>query len=146
MYPRLDHIVIVVDDLKSAVAFFTTLGLKPEGKPTPVEGPWVDRVNNIDNVRVDIVMMVTPDGHGKVELTKFHSPKPLTPTPTPAPPNTFGYRSIMFEVDDIDDTVARLRARGNDLIGEIAEYEDIYRLCYVHGPEGVIVALAQRIA
>ncbi len=145
MYPRLDHIVIVVDDLKAAVAFFTTLGLKPEGKPTPVEGPWVDRVNNIDNVRVDIVMMVTPDGHGKVELTKFPSPKPLTPTPTPAPPNTFGYRSIMFEVDDIDDTVARLRARGNDLIGEIAEYEDIYRLCYVHGPEGVIVALAQRI-
>ena len=145
MNPRLDHVSIVVDDLPAAVALFTTLGLKPEGKPMPVHGKWVDRINALDNVRVDIVMMVTPDGHGKVELTKFHAPKVITPTPSPAPSNTYGYRTIMFEVDDIDDAVARLRARGNDLVGEIVAYENYYLLCYVHGPEGVIVALAQTL-
>jgi catechol 2,3-dioxygenase-like lactoylglutathione lyase family enzyme len=145
MNPRLDHIVIVVDDLKSAIAFFTELGLTTENQ-MPVEGKWVDRVNNIDGVRVDIVMMVTPDGHGKVELTKFHSPKAIAAKRTPAPPNTYGYRSIMFEVDDIDGTVGRLRARGNELVGEIVNYENVYRLCYVHGPEGVIVALAQSLS
>jgi len=145
MNPRLDHIVIVVDDLTAAIAFFTELGLKPEGDKMPIEGRWVDRINNIDGIRVDVVMMATPDGHGKVELTKFRSPEVIVPKPNPAPPNTYGYRSIMFEVDDVDAAVARLRARGNDLIGEVVNYESFYRLCYVHGPEGIIVALAQKI-
>jgi catechol 2,3-dioxygenase-like lactoylglutathione lyase family enzyme len=140
----MDHVVVVVEDLHAAVAFFTELGMEQEGEGH-IEGTWVDRVNAIDGVSVDIVMLRTPDGHGKLELTKFHSPTATTAEPN-APANRLGYRSVMFAVDDVDDTVARLRLHGGELIGEIAEYEDIYRLCYVRGPAGVIVALAQELS
>src|SRR5215470_4115950 len=103
---RLDHVVVVVEDLEAAVEFFTTLGMDIEGK-SPIEGKWVDRINAIDNVRVDIVMMRTPDGHGKLELTKFHNPKLVDLQPAIAPPNALGLRSVMFAVDSVDDTVAR---------------------------------------
>jgi catechol 2,3-dioxygenase-like lactoylglutathione lyase family enzyme len=141
---RLDHISVVVDDLDAAVAFFVELGLERENEMT-VEGAWVDRVNAIDGVRVDIVMMRTLDGTGKLELTKFHSPPLTSATPDNAPPNTLGLRSIMFEVDNVDDAVARLQKHGGELIGEIAQYEDVYRLCYLRGPGGIIVALAEDI-
>ena len=141
---RLDHVVVVVDDLEAAIAFFTTLGMTKEGE-MPIEGPWVDRVNGIGNVQVDIVMMNTPDGHGKLELTKFRNPKLVEVRPAIQPPNALGLRSVMFTVDSVDDTFARLRANGAELIGEVVQYEDIYRLCYVRGPAGIIVALAQEL-
>lgn len=137
----MDHVVVVVSNLDAAIAYFTELGLEIEGR-MPISGKWVDRVNGIDNVRVEIVMMRAPDG-GKLELTKFASPA-LTDQ-QPGPPNTLGYRSVMFEVDDVAETVARLRKHGGELIGEVADYEDIYRLCYVRGPDGIIVALAQSL-
>ena len=140
---RMDHVVVVVEDLESAVAFFTELGMEREGGQR-IEGDWVDRVNAIDGVRVDIVMMRTPDGHNKLELTKFHSPTATTTEPN-APPNTLGYRSVMFAVDDVEDTVARLHPHGGELIGEITQYEDMYRLCYLRGPAGIIVALAEAL-
>src|SRR4051812_16414552 len=127
---RLDHISVVVDDLAAAIAFFTTLGMTLEDQ-APVEGPWVDRVNGIENVQVDIAMMRTPDGQGKLELTKFRNPKLVEIEPANAPPNTLGLRSVMFAVDSVDDTVARLLANGAELIGEVVQYEDIYRLCYM---------------
>ena len=139
---RLDHISVVVDDLQAAKAFFAELGMELEGE-APVEGAWVDRVNGIDDVRVDIAMLRTPDGAGKLELTKFHSPALSRAEPANAPPNTLGIRSVMFEVDDVDDVVARLRSHGAELLGEIAEYEGVYRLCYVRGPGGMIVSLAE---
>jgi catechol 2,3-dioxygenase-like lactoylglutathione lyase family enzyme len=111
----------------------------------PVEGPWVDRLNGLEGVRVDIAMMRTPDGHGRVELTKFRNPELVEAEPAIAPPNTLGLRQIMFAVTDIDDTVARLRPHGAELIGEVAQYEDKYRLCYVRGPAGIIVALAEEL-
>ena len=141
---RLDHVSVVVDDLKAAVAFFTSLGMSVEGE-MPVEGPWVDRVNGLDEVRVDIVMMRTPDGHGKLELTKFRNPELVEIEPAIAPPNTLGLRSVMFTVENLDDTVARLRANGAELIGEVAQYQDLYRLCYLRGPAGIIVALAEEL-
>ncbi len=141
---RLDHISIVVDDLAAAIAFFTTLGLTVEGE-APVEGPWVDRVNRLEGVQVDIVMMVTPDGHGRLELTEFRNPKLVELEPAIAPPNTLGLRSIMFAVENLDDTIARLRLNGAELIGEVAQYEDVYRLCYMRGPAGIIVALAEEL-
>jgi catechol 2,3-dioxygenase-like lactoylglutathione lyase family enzyme len=141
---RLDHVSAVVDDLDAAVAFFRELGMEVEGA-TGVEGRWVDLVNAIDDVRVDITMMRTPDGEGKLELTKFRNPTATSPRPDNATPNALGLRSVMFEVDDIDDVVARLRTRGAELVGEIAQYEDIYRLCYMRGPDGIIVALAQSL-
>ena len=141
---RLDHVSVVVDDLAAAIAFFTALGMTIEGK-APVEGPWVDRVNGLENVQVDIVMMRTPDGHGRLELTKFRHPNLVETEPAIAPPNTPGLRSIMFTVESLDDTVARLRAIGGELIGEVAQYEDIYRLCYMRGPAGIIVALAEEL-
>jgi catechol 2,3-dioxygenase-like lactoylglutathione lyase family enzyme len=141
---RLDHISVVVDDLAAAVAFFTTLGMTREDE-MPVEGPWVDRVNGIENVQVDIVMMQTPDGHGKLELTKFRNPKLVELEPAIAPPNTLGLRSVMFTVDSVDDTVARLREAGAELIGEVAQYEEMYRLCYMRGPAGIIVSLAEEL-
>jgi catechol 2,3-dioxygenase-like lactoylglutathione lyase family enzyme len=140
---RLDHVVVVVEDLEAGVAFFTELGLEREGEQR-VEGDWVDRVNGIDGVSVDIVMMRTPDGDGKLELTKFHAPIASTAEPN-APANTLGYRSVMFAVDDVDDTVARLQRHGGELIGEIVQYEDMYRLCYLRGPAGIIVALAEEL-
>ena len=141
---RLDHVSVVVDNLPDAIAFFTALGMTIEGE-TPVEGSWVDRVNGLENVQVDIVMMGTPDGHGRLELTKFRNPKLVRIDPAIAPPNTLGLRSIMFAVESVDDTVARLRAHGADLIGEVAQYEDKYRLCYMRGPAGIIVSLAEEL-
>ena len=141
---RLDHISVVVNDLAAAIAFFTALGMTPEGE-MPVEGPWVDRVNGLENVQVDIVMLRTPDGHGRLELTTFRHPPLVASEPAIAPPNTLGLRSVMFAVESLDDTVARLRAHGADLIGEVAQYEDLYRLCYLRGPAGIIVALAEEL-
>jgi len=140
---RMDH-VGVVDDLEAAISFFVELGMELEGK-APIEGPWVDRVNGLDGVRVDIAMMRTLDGHGRLELTKFHTPTAVSAEPANAPGNTLGLRTIMFAVDDIDATVAGLRARGAELVGEVAQYQDIYRLCYARGPEGIIVALAEEL-
>ena len=142
---RLDHVSIVVDDLPAAVGFFTILGMAVEGE-MPIEGPWVDRVNGIEGVQVDITMMRTPDGHGRVELTRFRHPELVETEPAIAPPNTLGLRSIMFAVEDVDDTVARLRAHGAELVGEVVQYEDKYRLCYMRGPAGIIVALAEELS
>jgi catechol 2,3-dioxygenase-like lactoylglutathione lyase family enzyme len=141
---RMDHVSVVVDDLEAATAFFTELGMELEGE-APVEGRWVDRINGLDGVRVDIVMMRTPDGHGRLELTKFRTPAAISAQPENAPPNTLGIRSIMFAVDDIEDVVARLRTHGGELVGELEQYEDSYRLCYVRGPAGIIVALAEQL-
>ena len=140
----LDHISVVVDDLAGAIAFFTALGMTVGGQ-APIEGPWVDRVNGIEGIQVDIVMMRTPDGLGQLELTKFRNPKLVEIEPAIAPPNTLGLRSIMFAVENVDDTVARLRAEGGKLIGEVVQYEDKYRLCYMRGPAGIIVALAEEL-
>jgi catechol 2,3-dioxygenase-like lactoylglutathione lyase family enzyme len=140
----MDHVGVVVDDLEAAIAFFVELGMELEGGQTPVEGDWVDRVVGLDQVRVEIAFVRTPDGHGRLELTKFHNPPATTAEPN-APANTFGLRRVMFAVDDIDDVVARMRAHGAELIGEVAQYEDLYRLCYLRGPEGVIVALAEQL-
>jgi catechol 2,3-dioxygenase-like lactoylglutathione lyase family enzyme len=141
---RLDHVSVVVDDLPSAIAFFRALGMESQGE-APVEGEWVDRVNGIDDVRVDIAMMVTPDGNGRLELTSFRSPAAIAGEPSPAPPNVLGLRSVMFAVDDIDQTVKTLEAQGGVLMGEIVRYEDIYRLCYMRGPAGIIVSLAEEL-
>jgi len=141
---RLDHVSVVVDDLSAAIAFFTALGMTIEGE-APVEGPWVDRVNGLEGVQVNIVMMRTSDGHGRLELTKFRNPKLVEIKPAIAPPNTLGLRSVMFTVESVDDTVARLRDIGAELVGEVAQYEDKYRLCYVRGPAGIIVALAEEL-
>ena len=141
---RMDHVSVVVEDLAAATAFFTELGMQVEGK-APIEGRWVDRVNGIDGIRVEIVMMRTPDGHGKLELTKFLAPALVAAEPENAPPNTLGLRSVMFAVDDVEDTVARLRSHGGELIGEIVQYEEFYRLCYLRGPAGIIVSLAEQL-
>ena len=141
---RMDHVVIVVEDLESAIAFFAELGLERVGE-TDVSGDWVDRVNGIANVNARIVMMRTPDGSGQVELTEYRTPALIPARPQPAPPNVLGYRSVMFEVDDVDAMVARLRERGGELMGEIVEYETFYRLCYLRGPAGIIVALAESL-
>jgi len=141
---RMDNVLIVVDDLEAAKAFFTELGMELEGE-TQVEGPWADRTVGLDGVRADISMMRTPDGHGRVELSKFHTPPAVRAEPERAPSNALGLRRIMFTVDDLDDVVARLRRHGAELVGEIAQYEDIYRLCFVRGPEGIIIGLAEHL-
>ncbi|GAB2625196.1 VOC family protein [Kocuria arenosa] len=141
---RMDHVGVVVDDLEAAVAFFVDLGLELEGQ-APIEGQWVDRVAGLEGVRVDIVMLRTPDGHGRLELTKFHTPRAVSAEPQDAPGNTLGLRSIMFTVDDVDAAVAGLRAHGAELVGEVVQYQDSYRLCYVRGPAGIIVALAEQL-
>jgi catechol 2,3-dioxygenase-like lactoylglutathione lyase family enzyme len=141
---RMDNVLIVVEDLEAAKAFFAELGMELEGETT-VEGPWAGRVVGLDDVRADIAMMRTPDGHGRVELSKFHTPPAVRAEPPSAPANALGIRRIMFAVDDIDDVVARLRSHGAELVGEIAQYEDIYRLCFVRGPEGIIIGLAEQI-
>jgi catechol 2,3-dioxygenase-like lactoylglutathione lyase family enzyme len=141
---RMDHVGVVVEDLAAAAAFFAELGLEVEGEAA-VAGPWVDAVNGLDGVQVDIVMMRTPDGHGRLELTRFRHPAAVGAAPDPAPPNTLGLRSIMFAVDDIEDVVARLRAHGAELVGELGQYEDSYRLGYVRGPAGIIIALAEQL-
>ena len=129
---RMDNVGIVVDDLAAAIAFFVELGLELEGEAT-VEGQWVDRVVGLVGVRSDIAMLRTPDGHGRLELSKFHTPPATTAEPN-APVNTLGMGRIMFAVDDIDAVVASLRAHGAELVGEVVQYEDKYRLCYVPAP------------
>ena len=142
---RMDNILIVVEDLERAKAFFGELGMEIEGQ-MQVEGPWVDSVTGLDGVRADIAMLRTPDGHGRVELTRFHTPPAVRAEPEDAPANTLGLRRIMFTVDDLDDVVARLRTHGAELLREIAQYEDLYRLCFVRGPEGIIIGLAEELA
>ncbi len=142
---RLEHISVVVEDLAGAIAFFSELGLEQEGEAA-VEGEWVDRVNGLESVQVDIVMMRTPDGHGRLELTKFRNPKVVEIEPAIAAPNTLGLRSVMFTVESVEETVARMRAHfGAELLGEVARYENMYRLCYMRGPGGIIVALAEEL-
>ncbi len=141
---RMDNVLIVVEDLEAVKAFFVELGMELEGEAT-VEGPWVDRTVGLENVRSQIAMMRTPDGHGRIELDKFHAPAAIRTEPENTPVNTLGIRRIMFAVDDIEDVLARLRAHGAELLGEIVQYEDMYRLCYLRGPEGIIVALAERL-
>ena len=140
----LHHVSVVVDDLAAAIAFFTALGMTLEGE-MPIEGPPVDRLNGLEGVRVDIAMMRTPDGHGRLELTKFRSPQLVALEPAIAPPNALGLRSVMFAVESLDDTVARLRGHGGELVGEVVQYEDKYRLCYMRGPAGIIVSLAEEL-
>jgi len=139
----MDHVGVVVDDLPAAISFFVELGLVLEAE-THVEGRWVDRIVGLEGVRADIAMMETPDGKGRLELSKFHSPS-TQGDGGPAPANTPGIRHVSFLVDDIDAVVSRLRAHGAELVGELERYEDIFRLCYVRGPEGIIVELAERI-
>jgi catechol 2,3-dioxygenase-like lactoylglutathione lyase family enzyme len=141
---RMDNVGIVVDDLKAAIAFFVELGLELEGEAT-VEGRLVDRIVGLDGVRSDIAMLRTPDGHSRLELTKFHTPPATTAEPN-APVNTLGMGRIMFAVDNIEDVLARLRAHGAELVGEVVRYEDSYRLCYVRGPKGIIVALSEPLS
>ena len=141
----MDNVLIVVEDLEAAKAFFTELGMELEGETT-VEGPWVDQTVGLDGVRADITMMRTPDGHGRVELSRFHTPAAVKTQPDPAPSNALGMRRIMFAVQGIDEVVERLRSRhGAELLGEIAQYEDFYRLCFLRGPEGVIIGLAETL-
>ena len=142
---RMDNVLIVVDDLEAATAFFVEIGMELEGE-APVEGLWVDRVVGLDDVRQHVAMLRTPDGHGRLELTKFHNPTALSAEPKNAPVNTLGIRRIMFAVEDIEDVLARLRAHGAQLVGELEKYEDRYRLCYVRDPEGIIVALAEQLS
>ena len=141
---RLDNVAIVVDDLDAAVAFFTELGMELEGK-AQIEGLFADRTVGLDGVRSDIAMMRTPDGRSKLELTKYRTPAAAGAEPENPPPNTLGLHRVMFAVDDIHDTVARLRAHGGELLGEVAQYEDKYKLCYMRGPAGIIVALAEEL-
>jgi catechol 2,3-dioxygenase-like lactoylglutathione lyase family enzyme len=141
---RMDNVGIVVDDLEAAVAFFVELGLELEGEAL-VEGRWVDRVVGLDGVHADIAMVRTPDGHSRLELTKFHTPPAVGAAPN-APANTLGIRRIMFAVDDIEDVLARLQAHGAEVIGEVTQYEESYRLCYVRGPEGILIALAEQLS
>jgi catechol 2,3-dioxygenase-like lactoylglutathione lyase family enzyme len=141
---RLDNVGIVVDDLKGAIAFFLELGLELEGEAT-VEGPSVDRLVGLEGVRSDIAMLRTADGHGRLELSKFHTPPATAAAPNP-PVNRLGMGRIMFAVDDIETVVARAEAHGAELVGEVVQYEESYRLCYVRGPEGIIVALAEQLS
>ncbi len=141
---RMDNVLIVVEDLDAAKAFFAELGLELEGE-TQVEGPWVDKTVGLSGVRADIAMMRAPDGGGQVELTRFDTPRAIRAEPADAPANALGIRRIMFTVDAIDDTVARLRGHGAELLDDIVQYEDFYRLCFMRGPEGIIVGLAEQL-
>ena len=141
---RMDNVLLVVDDLEAAKAFFTELGLELEGE-TVVEGPSVGRLIGLDGVRATIASMRTPDGHGRIELDKFHTPAAIRAEPEDTPVNSLGIRRIMFAVDDLDSVLGRLRRHGAELVGEVVQYDDQYRLCYVRGPEGIIVALAEQL-
>ena len=141
---RMDNVLIVVDDLEAVFAFFVELGMELEGKG-PLDWRGAERVVGLEDVQQDVAMLRTPDGHGRVELAKFHRPAVITPEPKDPPANTLGIRRVMFAVDDIDDVLARLRAKGAELVGTVETYENVYRLCYVRGPEGIIVGLAQQL-
>ncbi len=141
---RMHNVGIIVDDLDAVIAFFVELGMELEGKAV-VEGPWAARLVGLDDQRVDVAMMRVPGGHGRIELAKYHTPKAIGGVPEDAPVNTLGIRRIMFAVDDIDDAIARLCAAGAELVGEVMQYDDIYRLCYIRGPEGIVVALAEEL-
>ena len=142
---RMDNVLIVVDDLEATKAFFIDLGLELEGE-TQVEGPSVDSLIGLTHVRATLAFMRTPDGHGRIELDKFHTPDAIRYGPVDAPVNTLGIRRIMFAVDDLEDVLARLRGHGAELVGEVARYEDSVRLCYVRGPEGIVVGLAEQLS
>src|ERR671920_770556 len=141
---RMDNVLIVVEDLEAAKAFFIELGMELEGE-TQVEGPSVDSTVGLNGVRADITMMRTPDGHGRVELTRFHTPRAVRAELQNAPANALGIRRIMFAVEGLDDVVARLRSHGGELVGEIAQYEDKHRLCFMRGPEGILIGLAEQL-
>jgi len=141
---RMDNVLIVVEDMEAAKAFFLELGMELEGE-MPLEGRFVDSVVGLENVRCEIATLRTPDGHGKVELSKFHAPAAIRSEPQNAPANTLGIRRIMFAVDNVDDVVTRLRTHGAELVGEVAQYEDIYRVCFIRGPEGIILGLAEEL-
>jgi catechol 2,3-dioxygenase-like lactoylglutathione lyase family enzyme len=140
---RMDNVGIVVDDLAAAIAFFRELGLELEGQAT-VEGEWAGRVTGLGDQRVEIAMMRTPDGHGRLEVSRFLTPAPVADHRN-APVNALGYLRVMFAVDDIDDTLARLNKHGAQLVGEVVQYEDLYRLCYIRGPGGLLIGLAEQI-
>jgi catechol 2,3-dioxygenase-like lactoylglutathione lyase family enzyme len=141
---RMDNVGIVVDDLAATIDFFRELGLELEGQGT-VEGEWAGRVTGLGDQRVEIAMMRTPDGHGRLELSRFLRPPPLADHRN-APVNALGYLRVMFAVDDIDDTLERLQKRGAQLVGEVVRYQDAYRLCYIRGPEGLLIGLAQQLS
>ncbi len=140
---RMDNIGIVVEDIDAAVAFFTELGLKLEGRAT-VEGEWAGRVTGLGDQRVEIAMMVTPDGHSRLEISRFLTP-PVVADHRNAPVNALGYLRVMFAVDDVDETLAKVSKHGALLVGEVVQYEDAYRLCYIRGPEGILIGLAQEL-
>ncbi len=139
----MDNVGIVVDDLPTTIAFFRELGLELEGRAT-IEGDWAERVTGLPHMRVEIAMMRTPDGHSRLEISRFLTP-PAVADHRNAPVNALGYLRIMFAVEDIDDTLARLRKRGAQLVGEVVQYEDVYRVCYIRGPEGLLIGLAQEL-
>jgi len=140
---RMDNVGIVVEDLDAAIGFFTELGLTLEGR-APIEGDWADDVTGLRDMRVEIAMMRTPDGHGRLELSRFLAP-PVVADHRNAPVNALGYLRVMFTVVDLDDTLARLGKRGAGVVGKVARYQDAYRLCYLRGPEGIIIGLAQEL-
>ncbi|MGG2047340.1 VOC family protein [Burkholderia gladioli] len=140
---RMDNVGIVVEDLDAAIGFFTELGLDLEGR-APIEGDWADGVTGLPGMRVEIAMMHTPDGHGRLELSRFLAP-PVAADHRAAPVNALGYLRVMFTVEDIDDTLARLGKLGAQLVGEVVRYQDVYRLCYIRGPEGILVGLAEEL-
>src|SRR5512138_2858043 len=140
---RMDNVGIVVDDIDVAIEFFTELGLELEGR-APVEGSWADGVTGLSGMRVEIAMMRTPDGHSRLEISRFLSP-PVVADHRSAPVNALGYLRVMFTVEDIDDTLSRLAKHGAKLVGEVAQYENLYRLCYIRGPEGILIGLAQQL-
>ncbi|MDA2810256.1 VOC family protein [Nocardiopsis sp. RSe5-2] len=141
---RMDHVSIVVGDIEAATAYFVELGMEVEGA-MPIDAEWAGRVVGIEGMRSEVTMLRTPDGNGKIELARYRAPEAAVPEPGPSQPNVIGMRTVMFAVDDIEDTVERLRGHGGELVGEIADFEDVYRLCYMTGPEGVIIALAQEL-
>lgn len=141
---RMDNVGIVVDDLASAIDFFRELGLELEGQGT-VEGEWAGRVTGLGDQRVEIAMMRTPDGHSRLELSRFLAP-PVIADHRNAPVNALGYLRVMFAVDDLDETLEKLRPRGAQLVGEVVRYKDAYRLCYIRGPEGILIGLAQQLS
>jgi catechol 2,3-dioxygenase-like lactoylglutathione lyase family enzyme len=140
-----DNVGIVVDDLDAAVAFFTELGMELEGR-MPIEGSWAGKVVGLDGMRSEIAMMRIPDAPGRLELTKYHTPEAITLKPDISPVNALGVHRVMFAVDDLEDTLARLRTHGAELIGEVTRYEDSYLLCYLRGPNGIILALAEQVS